>query len=107
MQYELMDRVGPMEGGARDGTYLEAGEIVEELVFHAESVPLLEAAGAIRRVEEAAPGTIVVEALRNEEGEFVSPRDQDADGKPELLERRKRRKSVEEANDGTDDSNGN
>lgn len=107
MQYELIDRVGPMEGGARDGAYLEPGEIVDELVFRAESVPLLEAAGAIRRVEESAPGMVVVEALRNEEGEFVSPRDQDADGKPELLERRKRGKSVKEADDGTNTSDGN
>lgn len=47
MHYRIVDRIGPMEGGARDGEYLEAGEVVSADAFRAESIPVLLEVGVI------------------------------------------------------------
>lgn len=111
--FKVMTRIGPMEGGARDGTYLEEGEKVTADVFRPESVPLLLDAERIvpwtdemelaAMQGESGGDAVVVEVLRNAEGMFVSPKDQDADGKPEPI-LKPRRSTKKESNDGTNDT---
>lgn len=48
MKYLTLDRIGPMEGGAFDGQYIEPGVIVDESVFKPESLPLLVESGALQ-----------------------------------------------------------
>lgn len=43
----IITRIGPMEGGLRDGQYLEAGEIVGADVFNPESIAILLELGII------------------------------------------------------------
>lgn len=47
MMYLTQDRIGPMEGGAFDGQYIEPGTVVDESVFRPESIPLLVESGAL------------------------------------------------------------
>lgn len=107
MFYKVIDRIGPMEEGVRAGTYLEAGEVVDESIFVAEHLPLLVGVGvlveatlediaqdAARRADENAD-TVTLQAWRDEEGRFADQA-ADANGESETITHRKRKKAKED-----------
>lgn len=85
-------------------TYFQPGEIIPLDHLSKERLAEMLHEGYVKpRAVES--DVVTVEAYRNADGEFVSPKVQDADGKPERITHRKRAK--EEVTDGTDDANSN
>ncbi len=108
MQFLAKDRIGPLEGGARDGTYVESGEIVDAEIFRAESIPILQEIGVL--VE----WTAAMEAQRQAELAALADENATEQRAPVLADepetkkpRATRAKKINgEVEHGTDDSNG-
>lgn len=81
--YLTKARIGPMEGGPRDGEYVEADEIVSADTFREESIPLLLAAGVL---VEATDERIAARAAAAAEANGENAEQADARAEEEMTE---------------------